>query len=49
MGRFEGNLIVGDFSAYTGGTVSLRRVSLPDVFPGLTTAREKFWKCCRPD
>ncbi|WP_346908578.1 helix-turn-helix transcriptional regulator [uncultured Roseibium sp.] len=41
MGRFEGNLIVGDFSAYTGGTVSLRRVSLPDVFPGLTTRQRE--------
>ena len=41
MGRFEGNLIVGDFSAYTGAAVPLRRVSMPEVFPGLTTRQRE--------
>lgn len=41
MGRFEGNLIVGDFSAYTGTAVPLHRVSSPELFPGLTTRQRE--------
>ena len=41
MGRFEGNLAVGEFSTYTGAAVPLRRVPSPEPFSGLTTRQRE--------
>ncbi|MBD1544898.1 helix-turn-helix domain-containing protein [Roseibium aggregatum] len=41
MGRFEGNLVTGNFSAYAGTAVPLHRPLSSDPFPELTTRQRE--------